>query len=96
MNIIIIYKMRNIFIIVKEEDEKDDDDDNELEINNQNVHHLKVIEVDSLNNDKGEEYQNHINRLTSIGDNIETIEVSRNHNKNSIRKIGTSIKEEIE
>ena len=83
-------------IIVKEEDEKDDDDDNELEINNQNVHHLKVIEVDSLNIDKGEEYQNHINRLTSIGDNIETIEVSRNHNKNSIRKIGTSIKEEIE
>ena len=83
-------------IIVKEEDEKDDDDDNEIEINNQNVHHLKVIEVDTLNNDKGEEYQNHINRLTSIGDNIETIEVSRNQNKNPIRTIGTIIKEEIE
>ena len=84
-------------IIVKEEDEKDDDDDddNEIEVNNQNVHHLKVIEIDSLNNDRIDECHTHINRLTSIGDNTETIEVSRNPKRNPIRTIGTIINEEI-
>jgi len=83
-------------IIVKEEDDLDDDDDVDNEKNNQNIHNLKVIEVDSLNNDKDDETQVHMNRLTSIGDTIETIEVTRIQRNNPIRTIGTIINEEIE
>jgi hypothetical protein len=37
-----------------------------------------------------------MNRLTSIGDTIETIEVTRIQRNNPIRTIGTIINEEIE
>ena len=72
-------------IIVKEEDDLDDDDDVDNEKNNQNIHNLKVIEVDSLNNDKDDETQVHMNRLTSIGTSC--ILKSINHNQELISKI---------
>ncbi len=65
-------------IIIKEENENDDDDiESEISNNDKsNNHGLKVIEFETI--DKNNDVQIHVNRVTSVADNIENTETRRN------------------